>query len=59
MTEAPQSTRRSRFFYDEWVEEPWVRERFERELADRGRESLMPDAAYNDRGFAWEYGDDD
>ena len=40
-------------------EEPWVRERFANELADRGRESLMPDAAYDDRDYAWDYGEDD
>ncbi len=40
-------------------EAPWVREHFEKELADRGRESLMPDVVYSDPDYQWDYGDDD
>ena len=36
-------------------EDPWVRERFEGELAKRGLESVMPDEAYKDRSFEWDY----
>jgi hypothetical protein len=39
-------------------EDPAVRERFEGELAKRGLKSVMPDEAYRDRNFEWEYGDD-
>ena len=34
-------------------EEPWVREIFERELAAKGLQSLMPDDVYNNPGFKW------
>lgn len=40
-------------------EDPWIRERFASVLAANGTESLMPDLAYNDRDYEWEYGDDD
>lgn len=36
-------------------EEPWIREMFEEELGKRGLESLMPDGAYRDPHFKWEY----
>ena len=36
-------------------EEPWVREKFEEELAKRGLTSLMPDQAYKDRDYEWDY----
>jgi hypothetical protein len=40
----------------EYVDEaPWIRERFETELAKRGIESLMPDGAYTDRDYKWGY----
>ena len=39
--------------------EPGVGEPIANDLADRGRESLMPDAAYDDRDYAWDYGEDD
>jgi mannose-6-phosphate isomerase-like protein (cupin superfamily) len=35
-------------------EEPWIREKFEGELARRGISSLMPDVAYKDRDYTWE-----
>ncbi len=40
-------------------EEPWIRERFEEELARRGLTSDIPDEAYRDRDYQWDYGDDD
>jgi oxalate decarboxylase/phosphoglucose isomerase-like protein (cupin superfamily) len=39
-------------------EDPWIRERFESELAVRGNKSLMPPEAYQDRDWEWDYGDD-
>ena len=36
-------------------EEPWVREKFEEELAKHGVTSLMPDEAYKDRDYQWDY----
>ncbi len=34
-------------------EEPWIRQKFEEELAKRGLTSLVPDEAYKDRNFGW------
>jgi len=34
-------------------EEPWIREKFEAELAKRGVKSLMPDEAYKQRDYQW------
>ena len=39
-------------------EEPWIRERFDRELAERGLSSLMPPEVYTDPGYRWTYADD-
>ena len=36
-------------------EEPWIRERFESELAARGLESAMPPEAYQDPDYKWSY----
>ena len=36
-------------------EEPWIREKFEAELAKRGLKSRMPKEAYRDRDFEWNY----
>lgn len=36
-------------------EAPWIREKFEGELAKRGFKSAMPAGAYRDRKFEWEY----
>jgi hypothetical protein len=36
-------------------EDPVIRQTFEAELAKRGVKSLMPEAAYRDRNFEWEY----
>jgi hypothetical protein len=40
-------------------EEPWIREKFEAELAKRGLKSDIPEEAYTDRDYKWDYGDDD
>lgn len=40
-------------------EEPWIRQRFEEELARRGLTSDIPEDAYRDRNYEWDYGDDD
>ena len=37
------------------VEEGWIREKFAEELASRGLESLMPEEAYTNANFNWEY----
>jgi len=36
-------------------EDPWIRQKFEEELARRGLTTLMPDEAYQDRDYAWDY----
>ena len=38
-------------------EDPWIRQRFEEELAGRGLRSLMPERAYRDRAWEWRPGD--
>lgn len=38
-------------------EDPWIREKFETELADRNVTSLMPDQVYKDAEFVWNYKD--
>jgi hypothetical protein len=38
-------------------EDPWVREKFESELAKKGLKSVMPDQAYKDPNFEWDYSD--
>jgi len=40
-------------------EDPWVRETFEKEIAKVGLKTLMPDEAYQDPSYEWNYGDDD
>ncbi|MPZ14011.1 MAG: cupin domain-containing protein [Chloroflexi bacterium] len=37
-------------------EDPWIRETFGKELAKRGLTSLLPEIAYQEREFEWEYG---
>ena len=34
-------------------EDPWIRQKFEAELAKRGLKSLMPDQAYTDPDYEW------
>lgn len=36
-------------------EDPWVRAKFEEELAKRNLQSLMPDEAYKERDYQWDY----
>ena len=36
-------------------EDPWIRQKFQEELAKRGLTSLMPDEAYRDRDYEWDY----
>ena len=36
-------------------EDPWVREKFEGELAQRGLTSLMPPETYTDPNFEWNW----
>ena len=36
-------------------EDPFIREKFEGELGARGFKSLMPEIAYQDRNFEWDY----
>ncbi len=40
-------------------EDPFIRQRFESELAKRGLKSLMPDGAYQDPDYRWDYGESD
>ena len=40
-------------------EEPWIRHKFEEELAKRGLKSDIPEDAYRIRDYEWDYGDDD
>ncbi|HZT08698.1 MAG TPA: cupin domain-containing protein [Chloroflexota bacterium] len=37
-------------------EEPWIRAKFEEELSKRGLTSQMPEEAYRDRDYEWDYG---
>ena len=39
-------------------EDPFIRETFERELGKHGLTSIMPDVAYRDRTFEWQYAED-
>ena len=39
-------------------EDPWVRQKFESELAKHGAKTNMPDACYRDRDYKWAYGDE-
>ena len=36
-------------------EDPWIRQKFEEELAKRGLTSLMPEEAYKYRDYHWDY----
>ena len=36
-------------------EDPWIREKFEGELVQRNRKSSMPDEAYKERDYQWDY----
>jgi oxalate decarboxylase/phosphoglucose isomerase-like protein (cupin superfamily) len=36
-------------------EEPWIRAKFEEELASRGLKSLMPEEVYRQKDYQWDY----
>lgn len=40
-------------------EEPWIRQKFEEELAKRSLTSDIPEEAYRNRSYQWDYGDGD
>jgi oxalate decarboxylase/phosphoglucose isomerase-like protein (cupin superfamily) len=40
------------------AEEPWIRDLFKTEIGKKGMDSLMPQEAYDDPDFEWDYGDD-
>jgi hypothetical protein len=48
---------RHQFEYSE--EDPSVRQKFEEELARRGRKGRMPPEIYSDPHYQWDYGDED
>ena len=52
-SERLEDRQRDQFEYPD--EDPFIREKFESELAQRGMTSLMPDRAYTDREYAWTY----
>lgn len=37
-------------------EDPWTRQTFDEELAKRGLKSIMPEEAYKDPSYEWDYG---
>ena len=47
---------RARDQYEYPYEDPFIRQKFEEELAKRGLTSLMPEEAYQDPNFEWDYG---
>ena len=53
MSESVQDLSRDQIEYPD--EDPWIREYFESQLAERGIESQMPDEAYLDRNYRWDY----
>jgi hypothetical protein len=50
---------RSRDQYEYPDEDPFIRQKFEAELAARGLTSLMPEEAYRDRDYRWDYDEED
>lgn len=56
-TERVTDTARDQIEYPQ--EDPIVRQTFEAEMAKRGMKSAMPDQAYKDPTFEWDYGNDD
>jgi hypothetical protein len=40
-------------------EEPWIRHKFEEELSKRGMTNVIPDEAYKDLNFEWDYGEEE
>jgi mannose-6-phosphate isomerase-like protein (cupin superfamily) len=56
LTVAPEEDPANQIEYPD--EDPWIRKKFEEELAKSGLKSLMPDEAYRDRDFEWRYSED-
>ena len=52
----PERIEERQIFYPD--EEPWIRQKFEEELARRGLVTDIPEEAYRDRDYEWDYGDD-
>jgi oxalate decarboxylase/phosphoglucose isomerase-like protein (cupin superfamily) len=40
-------------------EDPWIRQKFEDELGQRGMKNIIPDEAYRDPNYEWDYGTDE
>ena len=53
MSEQVQDLSRDQIEYPN--EDPWIREYFENQLAERGLASAMPDQAYRDPAYRWDY----
>jgi quercetin dioxygenase-like cupin family protein len=51
MSETVENRARDQIEYPD--EEPWIRQKFEEELAKRGTTPLMPEEAYRDRDYKW------
>jgi hypothetical protein len=47
---------RSRDQFEYYQEDPAIRQRFESELGKRGLKSIMPEEAYTDPDYEWDYG---
>jgi len=47
---------RSRDQFEYCQEDPAIRQRFEAEMDKRGMKSLMPEQAYSDPNYEWDYG---
>ncbi len=45
--------------YEYPYEDPWIRNRYESEIGKLGLKSLMPDEAYKDPKYEWDYGEGD
>ena len=56
-TEQVQDTARDQIEYPD--EDPFICQKFEDELRKRDITSIMPEEAYHDRDYKWDYGDDD
>ena len=44
--------------FDYCDEDPWIRQKFEEEMGKRGMKSLIPEEAYQVKGYEWDYGDE-
>ncbi len=57
MSEAIEDRARDQIEYPN--EDPWIRAKFEEELGKRGLRNLLPDIAYKDPNFEWDYEGED